>query len=187
MSGLGDKMKNTKIPCCDFFLSGGDILCDDKSDINKRAVDGLCPSGATPCMARLLRPLSSKCKDYDADYAAEYPWYFEGFNFDEDCNDETEICIEKNSTSKCDLHPQCVDGEDEKDCEKEYIRKGFFLETETFMCDYPNHTFVNIDNSTWTLKILRAIRCDGDSTCPNGEDEKNCKILAETIRYIIRK
>ena len=103
------------------------------------------------------------------------------FDFESECNTGTEICVEENSPSKCDRHPQCEDGEDEFGCEKEYERKGFFKETETFRCNL-TYTFPN-----WTLYTHRAFRCDGDPTCPYGEDEEDCQILTETIKFIIRK
>ena len=169
----------------DFYL-GEDIWCEDKSDSNKLvAKDGKCPTGATRCTGNLIRPLPARCQQF-IQYASDYPEDYEDFDFDSECIPGAEICIEKDSTSKCDLHPQCVDGEDENEdeCKEEYIRKEIVQPTETFKCKFPNYTFVN---SNWTLYPRRAIRCDGDPTCPNGEDEEGCKILAETIKYILRK
>ena len=106
------------------------------------------------------------------------------------CEETDKIWIEKNSTSRCDLHPQCVHGEDEAGCEAEgeYLSKGIFHPTETFNCTSShNYTIFNIDNTSWTIFTYRAIRCDGTPTCPNGEDEKECNILAETVKYAIRK
>ena len=45
------------------------------------------------------------------------------------CEETDKIWIEKNSTSRCDLHPQCVHGEDEAGCEEEYLSKGIFHPT----------------------------------------------------------
>ena len=160
------------------------MWCKDESDSNKQATEGVCPKTAIRCIGKLMRdPRPATCVDYNYDYAKENPVYYEGFDFARDCGDEeTDICVEESSTSRCNLHPQCEDGEDEMDCEEEYIRKGIFRPTETFECNFPSYTFAN-----WTIKTHRAIRCDGKATCPNGEDEKDCKILKETIKYVIRK
>ena len=160
------------------------MWCNDESDRNKQAKDGVCPKTAIQCIGKLMRDhRPALCVDYDFDDAQEYPEYYLGFNYTTDCWEETDIiCIEKNSTSRCNLHPQCDQGEDEMKCEAEYLRKGIFQPTETFKCDFPSYTFGN-----WTIKTHRGIRCDGKATCPNGEDEKDCKILAKTIKYILRK
>ena len=147
-------------------------------------------------------PRAYGCNDQDSivDYPDDYP------DFDPPCTDTDKECrmdhaekyceetdkiwIEKNSTSRCDLHPQCVHGEDEAGCEAEgeYLSKGIFHPTETFNCTSShNYTIFNTDNTSWTIFTYRAIRCDGTPTCPNGEDEKECNILAETVKYAIRK
>ena len=162
-----------------FLFLGEDILCLDGSDRNTKAKDGVCPTTAIKCTGRLIRPLTIRCQYY-IEYAEDYPDDYEDFDFESECNEELFICIEANSPSKCDLNPHCVDGEDEIGCKEEYITKGIFHPEETFECDYPSYTFGN-----WTLKTERAIRCDKEATCPNGEDEKNCKPLIGTIKYIV--
>ena len=164
------------------------MRCKDGSDRNPRAKDGFCLETGIPCTPILIRSLSPKCENYDPEYATEYPQYYQDFDYQSDCADLTDmICIERNSTSKCDLHPQCLHGEDEIGCKDDYVRKGIFKPSETFECDDPNYLIINLDNSNWTIKTQRAFRCDGRATCPNGEDEENCKILAETIKYILRE
>ena len=160
-----------------------DVLCKDESDSNKRD-NGDCPETAIACKGNLIRPLSTDCQAYE-----NYPDYYPDLDFDSECQETDIICIEKNSTSRCDLHPQCEHGEDEIKCEEEYLKRGIFNPTQTFVCDFPSHTISNSSNSSsnWTIYTHRAIRCDGDATCPRGEDEKNCQILAETVKYIIRK
>ena len=34
--------------------------------------------------------------------------------------------------SRCDMHPQCDQGEDEENCEKEYKEKGYIDKTHAF-------------------------------------------------------
>ena len=194
-----------------FSLPGKDVWCDDKSDSNKLAKDGKCQTKVKPCVGTLIRPLPGKCQSFeeyqdtyeDFDYESKcqmsndheedcegYVYYkdnYKDFDSESICDNGTEICVEENSPSKCDRHPQCEDGEDERGCEEEYIRKGFFKKTETFRCNL-TYTFPNFPTSpNWTLYTHRAFRCDGDPTCPYGEDEEDCQILAKTIKFIVRK
>ena len=87
-----------------------------------------------------------------------------------------EICIGKES--RCDLHPQCLGGEDEINCEEEYIKKGFFTERQIFQCPTPNHTLEK-DGKSFTIFTKRAVRCDAVIECPGGEDEDDCNITEE--------
>ena len=65
------------------------------------------------------------------------------------------ICVEKKF--QCDNYLQCEDGQDEKDCEEEYKKKGTFKRDHHFIC---RNTYMNISNKTGSGKFfpMRAIR-----------------------------
>ena len=156
------------------FLSSSFSSC-----ISLSPTGDVCPKNAIACKARQLLPLPRECTidEYDLYYYAEY---YDYFDFESNCANKTEtICIKFNSPSKCDLWPQCEEGEDERGCEDEYRRKGIIDPEETFPCESPSYKFGN-----WTLSTLWAIPCDGSPTCPSGEDEAYCKPLEGVIRYI---
>ena len=85
--------------------------------------------------------------------------------------------------SVCDTHPQCLEGEDEENCEEEYKRKGFAKDTATFKCQSPHH---NDDSSTPTVFIW-AVRCDGVSECWRGVDEVDCQTRMEVTLLLLGK
>ena len=124
-----------------------------------------------------------------------YDYNYENFNEGDNIDDYKmkycdqslyKICIKKNSTSRCDRHLQCEHGEDEVGCEDEYLSKGIFPQTDTFMCTNSYYDISNPNGTSWKLYTHRAIRCDGKPTCPHGEDEKGCNILAATVKLAIR-
>ena len=163
-------------------------------------MEGSCPDNTSIlCKAKNPPPLPKGCNadDYDLDYYADSgePDYYPNFNKGDDIQDyrmkfcdqsSYKICIKKNSTSRCDLHPQCKYGEDEVGCEDEYLSKGIFPQTDTFICTDSYNIIDNPNGTSWKFYTHRAIRCDGKPTCPHGEDEKGCNILAATVRLAIR-
>ena len=45
------------------------------------------------------------------------------------------ICLEKKF--RCDNHVQCEDGQDEENCEQEYIQRGIFTKRANYICKSP--------------------------------------------------
>jgi hypothetical protein len=73
----------------------------------------------------------------------------------------------------CDLHPNCDEGEDEKDCMFVYKKKGLTSIYGTFPCDAPFYGPGNkITNAT--VKIL-AVRCNSVPECWDDQDENGCQ------------
>ena len=95
-----------------------------------------------------------------------------------ECAEDSEKCLKDgvsvclDLTLRCDMHPQCDEGEDEKDCSDAYVTKGMISQSATYSCQSPHH---NDDSITPTVKIL-ATRCDGREECFRGEDEADCDI-----------
>ena len=74
---------------------------------------------------------------------------------------------------RCDLHPNCDNGEDEKNCKEVYKQKKLTLRQGTMTCFAPhygpNNTITNA-----TVEIL-AVACDRKHyECWNHEDENGC-------------
>ena len=124
------------------------------------------------------------------------------------------ICIEE--ASMCDGTPQCEYGEDE-DEEMCAERKGdgHQLQDTNFACLFPTYIIpkgikieesdeerfldvsttdairseIDLSNETtfWRLSTMYAIRCDGEPQCILGEDERDCLIIKETLKYAVRE
>ena len=71
-----------------------------------------------------------------------------------------------NPSLRCDMHPTCSDGEDEKDCVEEYVKKNYFPAAVSFPCQSPHYP---------DLVEILSIRCDSVSECYQDKDEKGCK------------
>ena len=67
------------------------------------------------------------------------------------------ICLEERF--KCDNFLQCLDAEDEKDCEEEYLKKGIFTPNDQFLCKSPYLETRTEENKTGKFFPMRAIRC----------------------------
>jgi hypothetical protein len=80
------------------------------------------------------------------------------------------VCLEP--SLRCDMHPQCDEGEDEDDCLAEYRRRGFLDSSATMRCESPHH---NSESGTPTVTIW-ATPCDGREECFQGRDERGCDI-----------
>ena len=124
------------------------------------------------------------------------------------------ICIEE--PSMCDGTPQCEYGEDEDEeiC-AERKRDGRQLQDANFACSFPTYIIpkgikmtesdeesfldvsttdairaeIDLSNETtfWRLSTMYAIRCDGEPQCIFGEDERDCLIIKETLKYAVRE
>ena len=85
------------------------------------------------------------------------------------CNKKGEmVCLDL--SLKCDMHPQCDEGEDEKDCSDTYVTRGLISPSATYRCQSPHHN----DNSDTPTVTNWASRCDGREECFLGEDEADC-------------
>ena len=67
------------------------------------------------------------------------------------------ICVEKKF--QCDNFLQCLNAEDEMDCEEEYVRKGIFTRNDQFLCPSPYLVTSTDENKTGKFFPMRAIRC----------------------------
>ena len=124
------------------------------------------------------------------------------------------ICIEE--ASMCDGTPQCEYGEDEdEDMCEETKRDSQQRQDVNFACSFPTYiipkgikikesdeeSFLNVsttdairstidlsnETTFWRLSTMYAIRCDGEPQCIFGEDERDCLIINETLKYAVRK
>ena len=111
------------------------------------------------------------------------------------------ICVEKKFV--CDNYLQCEAGEDEDDCEEEYVRKRVFPVNYGYRCKSPFLVIQKEANETgrfypqrakkWETVILLhliisftfvaivvvtillvVLRCDGAPQCPTSDDETDC-------------
>ena len=94
-----------------------------------------------------------------------------------------DICI--GPKSRCDLHPQCIGGEDEDGCYEEYLMNGLVTPSQTFVCPSPYHKIVKTNGDKAKLFTKRAVPCDANKECPGGEDE-DCDIDI-LVEILIRK
>jgi hypothetical protein len=78
------------------------------------------------------------------------------------------VCLDP--VLRCDMHPQCDGGEDEKECEAEYRRRGYLESSATMKCESPHH---NSKSGTLIVTIW-ATPCDGREECFQGWDERGC-------------
>merc|ERR1719220_134292 len=63
--------------------------------------------------------------------------------------------------------------------------KKIFTKDQNFICPSPYYNITLPDGRIKKLFTHRAIRCNGDPECWGGEDEKGCKIVETTAKYII--
>lgn len=82
------------------------------------------------------------------------------------------ICLEEKF--KCDSYAQCLGAEDEEKCEEEYLLRGIFTPNDRHICKSP-YLETNKTGITGKFFPMRAIRCDGVSQCPRGDDEDGCQ------------
>ena len=64
------------------------------------------------------------------------------------------------------MHPACSDGEDERDCTGEYVKKNYLPAGASYPCQSPHYP---------DLMEILAVRCDSVSECYEDKDEKGCK------------
>ena len=83
--------------------------------------------------------------------------------------------------NRCDLHPVCdpADGsniaEDELDCLGMYREKRLFPKEATYLCQSVHHNEDSVAaNQSLGIVMVKAVPCDGISTCWNEWDESLC-------------
>ena len=81
------------------------------------------------------------------------------------------VCLHPDNRCNMVPHPLCKEGEDERQCKSEYVRKRKILEYAHFECESPHH---NSKSGTASVKIYTTA-CDGYRECFEGIDEKNCE------------
>ena len=86
------------------------------------------------------------------------------------------VCLHPDNRCNMVPHPLCKDGEDEKQCKNEYVKKRKILEYADFECESPHH---NKNTSTASVTIYTTA-CDGFEECFGGIDEQNCKVSMPT-------
>ena len=91
----------------------------------------------------------------------------------------TETCFKM--INLCDLHPVCdpVEGEniaeDERDCLETYKEKELFPTDATHLCQSVHHNEDSVAaNHSLGIVMVKAVPCDGISTCWNESDESLC-------------
>ena len=67
---------------------------------------------------------------------------------------------------RCDMHPQCSDGEDEMDCIQAYRQNNLLPAEASFPCKSPHYP---------NMVDILAVRCDSISECYGNLDEEDCK------------
>ena len=80
-------------------------------------------------------------------------------------------CFHK--VNRCNLHPQCDNGEDEVHCLDKYKKKGLVPKQASFRCQSPHHNddSVKANKSLGVVWIMAALN-DGNPECWNEVDEK---------------
>ena len=66
------------------------------------------------------------------------------------------ICLDKKF--HCDNHVQCEDGQDEEDCEQEYIQRGIFTKRSNYICKSPSINIKAEGNKIGKFFPMRAAR-----------------------------
>ena len=64
-------------------------------------------------------------------------------------------------TLMCDMHPQCIDGLDEQDCEDQYKKRGFIEETASYRCQSRHHNNMTGTPTVW----IWSTKCDLITEC----------------------
>ena len=68
----------------------------------------------------------------------------------------TEICLDKKFL--CDNHLQCENGEDERGCDREYLRRRVFTKDQHYICKTPYLVIKDAQNTTGRFYPIRAVR-----------------------------
>ena len=88
-----------------------------------------------------------------------------------------EVCIAP--VLVCDSYMQCDDWSDEENCANEYKTRKIISEDAYFPC---KHTYLPSNQSAINLLVkFWGVRCDGESTCIEGEDELGCLDIPKLI------
>ena len=86
------------------------------------------------------------------------------------------VCLHPDNRCNLVPHPLCRDGEDERHCKDEYLRKRKILEYANFECESPHH---NKESGTASVTIYTTA-CDGFAECFQDIDEENCEVSMPT-------